>query len=265
MAEQSGIVRIKGKIGNLSFYQGNNKDLVKTATGPSKERIMTDPKYIRTRENLSEFGGSAHIGKAFRTGLSETINVMKGKYMAGRVTGMFKRVCNNGSGIRGERTFEIVPNTFIFTGFNFNKSKILSSIFSPPYSYTANVGRNETVLLIPDFNISDYVYAPTGATHFRLANSTSILSNYLYSTTHKKYNPTDPTIDGLNIVQYSGYIPVSGMVGSTTTITSTIVGAPIMTLTAGLMGCIGIEFFQFVNGNYYLLNAENAMRIDNVF
>ena len=217
MAEQSGIVRIKGRIGNLSFYQGNSKDLVKTATGPSKERIMTDPKYIRTRENLSEFGGSAHIGKAFRTGLSETINVMKGKYMAGRVTGMFKRVCSNGKGIRGERMFEIVSNTNILAGFNFNKSKILSSIFSPPYSYTANVDRNETVLLIPDFNISDYVNAPAGATHFRLANSTSILSNYQYSTTLKKYNPTDPSINGLNIVKYSDYIPVSGMVGSDTT------------------------------------------------
>ena len=81
----------------------------------------------------------------------------------------------------------------------------------------------------------------------------------------KKYNPTDPTIDGLNLVAYSTFIPVGGMVGSVTVINSTISGAPVMTPSAGLMGCIGIEFFQFVNGDYYLLNAENSMRLEAVF
>ena len=73
------------------------------------------------------------------------------------------------------------------------------------------------------------------------------------------------SIEGLNAVTYSNYIPLGGMVGSVTVLTSTIGGAPVMVPSAGLMGCIGIEFFQIVNTDYYLLNAENAMRIQNVF
>ncbi len=265
MAEQKGIIRIKGKIGDLSFYQGNGKDFVKTPGGATKSQIMSNPKFVRLRENMTEFGGSAHVGRAFRHGLADVLDVMSGRSLSGRVTGMFKAVCSHGSGTRGERKFEIVANKSIMIGFNFNNNKRLSSIFSPMYTYTVNVGRNETELFVPDFNVSDYVHAPEGATHFRLVNSASVLSDYKYDPTLKTYNATDPTIDGLNMVKYSGYIEVTGMVGMDTTVTATIAGAPVMTASAGLIGCIGIEFFQFVNGDYYLLNAENSLRLENVF
>jgi len=55
------------------------------------------------------------------------------------------------------------------------------------------------------------------------------------------------------------------MVGAATSIVATIAGAPVMVATAGLIGCIGIEFFQEVNGTFNLLNADNCMRVENVF
>ncbi len=265
MARQKGLIRVGGLLGDLSFYHSDGKDLVKTPGGASKEQIMGSPKLIRVRENMTEFGGSAHVGKAFRSGLAEVIDLMSGKYVTGRITGLFKQICNNGPGPRGYRNFEIVSNSMLLAGFNFNTGKILGSIFSPPYFYFANVDRNETTLKVPDFNTSNYVHSPAGATHFRLVNSASILSDYKYDSTMKKYNPTDPTIDGLNLVAYSAFIPVGGMIGGGIDITSTISGAPVMTPSAGLMGCIGIEFFQLVNGDYYLLNAENSMRLEAVF
>ena len=155
MAEQKGIIRIKGKIGDLSFYRGDGKDLVKTPGGATKEQIMSQPEFARLRENMSEFGGAAHIGKAFRGALGEVLPVMKGKFFSARVTGMFSKLGKLGAGVRGERAFEIVTNSYILTGFNFNRTKILSSIFSAPFTLVANVDRNETTFNVPDFNTAE--------------------------------------------------------------------------------------------------------------
>ena len=265
MARQRGVIRVKGLLGDLSFYHSGGKDLVKTPGGASKKAILNEPQFKRTRENMSEFGGAAMVGKAFRGGMAEVLPVFKERYLTSRMLSIFRKVCSNGPGVRGERTFEIVNNTMLLAGFNFNPSKILGALFSAPFDYGANTDRNETNLKVSDFNTSNYINAPAGATHFRLVNIASILSDYEYNVTTKKYEPVNDSIEGLNAVTYSNYIPLGGMVGSVTVLTSTIGGAPVMVPSAGLMGCIGIEFFQIVNTDYYLLNAENAMRIQNVF
>jgi hypothetical protein len=42
-------------------------------------------------------------------------------------------------------------------------------------------------------------------------------------------------------------------------------GAPTLTTNIAVLGCIGIEFYQEVWGNYYLFNAGNAMKVQEVF
>jgi hypothetical protein len=265
MARQKGLIRVKGLLGDISFYQSGGKDLMKTPGGASKEKIMTDPKFVRTRENMSEFGGSAMVGKALRLGVIEVKGVFGGRYMSAELLGIFKKVCTNGTGLRGARDFEIVANKLLIEGFNFDKAKILAATFNAPYTFVTNAGRNETTFTVADFNTTDYIHAPEGATHFRFVGTASVLSDYKLNVTSGKYEPLNPAIEGLNIVAYSSYIPVGGMVGSTTTVIATIAVAPTMPTSAGLIGCIGIEFFQIVNTVYNLLNADNCMRIENVF
>ncbi|MDQ3190369.1 MAG: hypothetical protein M3Q58_02120 [Bacteroidota bacterium] len=46
---------------------------------------------------------------------------------------------------------------------------------------------------------------------------------------------------------------------------SSIPGAPVIPATAGVIACLGIEFYQVINGGFYLLAAKNAMRLERVF
>jgi hypothetical protein len=71
MSKQVGLIKLKGNLGDVSFYQSEGDHLARMASGPSKERIMTDQAFQRTRENNAEFGGSAKAAKAFRTVFSE--------------------------------------------------------------------------------------------------------------------------------------------------------------------------------------------------
>jgi hypothetical protein len=51
----------------------------------------------------------------------------------------------------------------------------------------------------------------------------------------------------------------------TTTVVATLPGSPTMTADVSAANVIGIEFYQEVNGSYYLFASGNAMKIANVF
>ncbi|MBO9154430.1 hypothetical protein ACFOTA_19610 [Chitinophaga sp. GCM10012297] len=56
MARQTGLIKLKGSIGNVTFYTTVAGDLARQKGGVDAERIATDPAFQRTRENGSEFG-----------------------------------------------------------------------------------------------------------------------------------------------------------------------------------------------------------------
>ena len=56
MARQDSIIKLNGTIDGISFYKSKDGHLARKAGGVSKARIASDPAFIRTRENGSEFG-----------------------------------------------------------------------------------------------------------------------------------------------------------------------------------------------------------------
>ncbi len=45
MARQIGIIKIKGSIGDLSFYESGGMQLVRKKTGATKKQIEADPRF----------------------------------------------------------------------------------------------------------------------------------------------------------------------------------------------------------------------------
>src|SRR4051812_5812842 len=105
MAKQKGIIKLKGSLGGITFYQRNGQDLTRETSGPTKHKIANDPNFIRTRENNQEFGGAASIGKAFRTGLVMDFKEMSDSTCTARVTKLMKQIISKGTGLRGQRDF----------------------------------------------------------------------------------------------------------------------------------------------------------------
>jgi hypothetical protein len=56
MAKQTGIIKLKGTIGGISFYKTSDGHLAREKGGVDKSRIQNDPAFQRTRENGAEFG-----------------------------------------------------------------------------------------------------------------------------------------------------------------------------------------------------------------
>jgi hypothetical protein len=49
------------------------------------------------------------------------------------------------------------------------------------------------------------------------------------------------------------------------TIAASLPAGTVMTTDISVINCIGIEFYQEVNGNYYKFSSGNCLVIDNIF
>lgn len=262
MAKQKGFIKLKGSLGGLTFYKNNGDDLIRTTGGVDKNRIKNDPSFKRTRENMREFGGAATVGKALRMGFATIIKSMKDNSFVGRLTGVMKQINSAGPGVRGERIFEILNQKLLLEGIEFNKNQHLDAIFyAASAAPTFNANRDVVTWVVPDFNSSDYVNAPEGATHYKLVLACTILSDYSYNAGVKKYEPSNATENEINGIAFSSELAINGMVGSDTTLTVDLGIGAALPISVGVVAAIGIVFYQEINTQFYELASDNAMRI----
>src|SRR5271157_2420635 len=86
MAQQKGILKIEGTMGNMTFYKKDGVYLVKEKSSVSADKIANDPNYERTRENNAEFGLAGSTGKFLRDALRSLMLDASDTYVTSRVT-----------------------------------------------------------------------------------------------------------------------------------------------------------------------------------
>jgi hypothetical protein len=265
MGRQTGLIKVKGNIGGVSFYKSNGEDLARIANGPSKDKILNDDNFIRTRENNSEFGGSASVGKSLRLSLATSVQTMGDKRIASRLTALFKDICNRSAGTRGQRPFTVSANRTLLENLEFNNKLAFASVFNAPFTFTNNAGRTQGTITIAAFAPQTFVHAPTGATHFKLIASIGVLSDFTYNTSTQKFEPTDPTLDKLGSVAYGAVTALNSAAPVNFSLVVALPGTPTMTATSSVLQCLGIEFYQRVGTVDYLLAQGNCMKVVKVF
>jgi len=267
MAKQVGLVKYSGTMGGVRHFKikGLEGDFAGLAGGPSAEQVQNDDAFARTRENMSEFGGCATAAKSLRLGLSQIIKQYADPRLTGRLTALMKQVnLRDTVNPRGQRSILISTYGEVLQGLNFDENTNLAGIFNAPYTLTNTITRDSSTFTIAPFNPANLISAPAGATHFRLVNAITVMSDWVYNTTHGKYEPTDQNLSGLSDIQFSGYLDLNAPV-PITTITATLPGSPTMTASVKVGNCIGIEFYQQVGTEYYLFASSNALRIETGF
>lgn len=262
MAKQRSYIELEGTLGALTFYRADGEALVKRKSSIAKERIMNDPNFKRTRENMQEFGGAVMASKSLRHGVASVIKLMRDRNITGRLTGVMRDIVSLGTGLRGERKLEIMPNKFLIEGFEYNKTLSFESVFYAPFATPSiDVNRSKVTWTVPDFNTSDYVRAPEGATHFKLVLAITALSDFAYDAATNSYIAVNPDESELNATTYSAEVPIGGLVGSDTVLEADLGLVAPLPATAGNVVSLGIVFYQEVNSLYYELASDNAMTI----
>lgn len=246
MARQSGLIKIKGTLDNVSFYKTKDGHLARMKTSVDGKRIASDPAFERTRENNAEFGNIASAGKLLRDAVrSLAMNASDGRVTA-RMTSLMAKIKNlDLTSDRGSRNVGLgiadPMSVAYLKGFEFNKAAKLSSILFKPYAVDAVTGEITISNLIP---INDIV-VPQGATHVSFSGGFAGID---FATGERELFDT-------NVIN----LPVNG---TTTTFVLTPTGAPTL---ANSLVLLKLEFFQEINGTQYSLKngAYNALQIVN--
>ena len=190
---------------------------------------------------------------------------MTDSQFTGRLTAIMKKInIEDGSEARGQRAILVSQQPQYLKGLDFNRNVSFNGIFSAPFTLTANADRNKSTLSIDAFNPLNYLNIPSGATHFRIINALSVISDFVFNSATGAYEPAEPVLNETSNIGYSAYTPVD-VVTSLIDIFAVLPGTPTLTTNVAVLGSIGIEFYQQVGVTYYLFHAGNAMKVQEVF
>ncbi|MBK9933623.1 MAG: hypothetical protein IPP61_09950 [Cytophagaceae bacterium] len=263
MARQSGHVKYVGTIGDIRHFKikGNSGYFAGLKGGPTGDQVLTAPEFARTRENMSEFTACAMAGKSIRVGFSALMKQMSDPQLTGRLTGIMKKInLEDGSEARGQRAILISQQSQYLTGLDFNKNKSLVRILSAPFTLTPETDRSGSNLAFADFIPANMVNAPAGTTHFRLINALAIVSDFAYNQQSGNYESVDPANNEKGAITYSDYLDIKQPTGNISLDTN-IPGLVGISDSSTVLNAIGIEFYQKVNNEYYLLNSGHSLQL----
>lgn len=235
MGKLKGFIKLEGTLDGLTFYKSPDGYLVRTKGGVSKNKIMNDPAFARTRENLSEFGLNAKSGKALRNSIGPLLNRAKDPKLSSRMLKMMSDIKNyDGSSIRGQRSVHLgiitAEGKQLLKGFDFNVRAALQSILRVPYVLDTATGS----ISIVDFVSQEQMGYPESATHvgFRSAFVNLDFETGIFD---------------------SSYSPVSQLPIDQSALAISLTPAQVPTGTGTQLYFLLIEFFQEVNGIQYSL------------
>lgn len=242
MAKQTGVITLKGPVGRLSFYKTRNGYLAREKGGVEKSRIMNDPRYARTRENIREFTDNATSSKLLRDALRPVIAQIGDKRLNLRIAQSMMQVLKGDLlNVRGDRRvkdgdWNLMKDLELNAG-----SSLTSSLFfeiqytDSPAAWAVN---------LPVFVPRDMIALPSGATHYKI------------------------TATGVGVDFDLG---IRSAVSGTSGVLSILDPSVAQTLSvdkAPLAGThfaflLSVEFIQVVNGVEYAINngAHNAAKI----
>jgi hypothetical protein len=235
MARQKGIIKLKGTIGDITFYKTQDGHLAREKGGIDASRIKNDPAFQRTRENGSEFGRAGTAGKILRTALRALLlNSADGRMVSRLTQQMVKVIQADVNSDRGLRNV-IDGEAELLTGFEFNiRGKLGTSLFAP---FVASIDRvtGQIKVTVPSFIPVNMIAAPSGTTHYKIISAGAEI-DFEEETFVVENSET-------------GILPWDAAASMVVNQTNIVTPAS----TKPLFLALGIEFFQEVNGQMYPL------------
>jgi hypothetical protein len=245
MARQRGIIKLDGTLDDITFQKTRDGYRAKTAGRVPASRIATDPKFVRTRENMAEFSRAGKAASLFKTAFqSKTRKVGDSRAGSRLVAAMMKVLQEDATNDRGLRT---VPggDLALLQGFDFNVNATVESSIAAPFTAAIERVAGQGKIDIASFIPEDMVKMPVGGTHFVVfATAAEVdFENRSYTVQSKE----------------TAVLPWDNNATEVISLTP----AFSMNSTLHLFLALGIEFMQELHGKYYSLKngAYNAMSI----
>ena len=264
MAIQTGAIKYRGSFKSIRNYMNlhDPKTYAGEKGGANRDLIMNNPAFARTRENMNEFKGCGIAVKAIRRGLLNLLPEQTDKLFTARLMAIVKEINHRDpAGIRGKRAINFSGEKPFLATMVFNVLEDIADLLGNQFVVEHPITRASAKLTLTGFNIKvDYI--PKGASHYRVLNHVSIISDYTYSEANRRYEPMSQ-LDKMSAFAYSEYSPIG------TLLTDELdVSFPLGTLPGdddSVIQCVGVEFYQKSGVSTYLPLKGSGMKVVDVF
>lgn len=236
MARQEGIIKLKGRIGDLSFYKTKNGYLAREKGGISGSRIAGDPKFQRTRENNAEFDRATKAGKFMRAAFKTLTSQLADSAISNRLMKEMLKVIQADS--INERGLRMVldAETELLTGFEFNVKAPVGTTINVPYQTAIDRATGLLTIDLPSFSARDLINSPQGSTHFKFSGASAAIN---FEAEKFELNLTESLMMSVKDISIAA-MKLSCQLTEAST-------SPLFLL-------FGISFYQRVNGTDYPLS-----------
>ncbi len=248
MARQTGIIKLKGTIGDISFYKSADGHLARYKGGVDGKRIASDPAFQRTRENGSEFGRAGKGGKVFRNAIRVLLQNAKDKRVVSRLTKILVAVTKTDLvHDRGLRTIEDGDMSTLL-GFEFNVNGKLGATLFAPFAVAYDRATGDVTLDLDPFAPTLRIAAPGGTTHYKIVMGGAELD---FPNEASVFESAE-----------TGILPYDGVDTAAINLTVALTANTVLPVVQ----VVGVAFYQEVNGQMYPLKngAYNALSVANV-
>jgi len=245
MARQRGVIKLQGTLGDVNFYRSAEGYMARESNPPTAQRIATDPRFARVRENMEEFKKAGKAGKTLRIAVKALLTAVKDNRIAARLTARMMQVIKaDATSTRGQRNV-IDGEATLLKGFDFNRNASMEDTLTAPFTASINRVTGDLTIAVPSFRPDEHLKFPSGATHFKIVSMGAEVdfAKEVSVTEYKEsaMMPCDQTPT-----------PVISQVNQVTPNT-----------THPLFLLFGFQFYQQVAGLYYPLKAGvfNALKL----
>lgn len=251
MARQVSLLKLEGKIGDLSFFKDKRGHQARMKSGPTKEQINSDPRFQRTKENGQEFGRAAQASKKLREQLRELLRDGADSQISNRLTGRMLRILRadlvNG---RGDRLV-LAGNLPQLVGLECNVRSQLKDVLFLKVKPSYDSFSGEATLELPAMIVKNVIKKLEGATHVQIQFAAV------------EFDAQNPDVDAVAVAR-SNYLDMGKSESMPMEVLSLEMEAQ---PTSAVLFLIGVSYYQLVNGGYYPLTngVYNALTFVQVY
>ena len=240
MARQKGIIQLEGTLGGINFYSRKGKPLARKAGGGfTAKAIKNSPTMVRVRENNTEFGNCSRIKKLFKMALHPFFGGYKDVSLHGRMMQLLQQIKSyDAVSERGKRTvgngIATPMGALLFQNFDFTPKRphslLLAGKCSFDWDFFCYTVTNFDLRLIP---------FPAAATHLEFRLGVLLFD---FTTLDSKMHLGAPMLLGRDFAGSS----------------FSLCPEPVPNGTGKRFAFVGVQFYQEVGGEMYLLKEEGA-------
>lgn len=159
---------MEGTMGNITFFKTKDGFKVRQRGGIPASRILTDPAFARTRENMAEFGRAGKASKVLRKVLAGIIQgSTDGKIVSRLTQKMMEVIKSDLTSTRGLRNV-IDGEAELLSGFDCNLQAPLSANLKESIGTSIDRASGVVTAAIPALVPKHALAIPGGATHYRI-------------------------------------------------------------------------------------------------